>query len=424
MILSLYAIVLLTTNTIKYWEQRLNVRCIPFFCLGRHASYYTTSDSNNVDDKIQSFWNDHPFQLAHGIVRSVLTNDNVSTSGQLVQLVPNTNSDAVFSNFYDGKLLASFGSNFRTFTNNTSIHGRRKKKSFCLVLAYVGHYFCGWQRQPQNIKLPAVQEVIENAVEHAFVENGRPDIRVSGRTDSGVHALGQIARVRILAQHTVNDSYTVITANDVFNALNIAALESNYTWRCLSVVTAPDKFHPTFDTRSRSYVYALDAKAVFELMVTILSKDVQSDREASQDRMLVTFQNVLNSQLKNLVGKELDYYSLSYGKVKTESTLCCLEHAQVVIGKAVQSDNPDQSMLIFEFTGNRFLRRMVRMLVGTCMHHALLRIENMTPIDFDLNYLPNEDTVLFDLCHSRMRTRSVKVAPPYGLIFIGANLTI
>ena len=419
MISAVYAIVILTTSTIAHRQLQLKVRYSPAFCLGRHSS----RPSEPCDDTIRSFWNDRPFNFANGIVRSVLSNGN--TSRQLVHiLTANTHNDTVFSNFYDGKVLSSFYSHLETSPGGISSPRSRRKQSFCLLIAYDGRYFCGWQRQPQNVKLPSVQEVIESAIEQAFVENGRPDIRVSGRTDSGVHALGQVARVRILSRRVIDGSTTVITTNDVFNVLKGAALTSNNTWRCLSVVTVSDKFHPTFDSKSRSYVYVLDAKAVFALIISILLIDIKSNPEATQHRVLDTLKKLLNAQLNCLVGKELDYYSLSYGKVKTDSTLCCLDHANVVIGRAVHSEVADQEMFIFEFTGNRFLRRMVRMIVGTSMNHALLRLANMKSIDFDPNQLPNDDLTLVELCDARERTRSVKVAPPDGLIFLGANMTI
>lgn len=427
MIPAVCAMVLITTSSFIHWQLQLNVRSSPVFCLRkyRYAPSLSTSSSNNIEHKIRKFWNGRPFHLAHEIVQNVLSNGDVSS--QIVKLdAVNAHNVTTLSDFYDGKWLSSLNLKLETFTDNITNPRRRKKQSFCLVLAYDGQHFCGWQRQPQNMKLPSVQEVIENAVEHAFVENGRPDIRVSGRTDSGVHALGQVARVRILSHRAMNDSRTVITTNDVFHALQMAALDTNFIWRCLSVVTASDKFHPTFDSRSRSYVYVLDAKAVLDLLVTILSIDIKSDTEIQQNRILLVFQKSLNSKLKALVGKELDYYSLSYGKVKTESTICCLEHAKVVIGKSAQSESPNHGMLLFEFTGDRFLRRMVRMLVGTCMHHAFLQLSNMSCADFDLQQQVSNDAdpTLLDICNSRERTRLVKVAPAEGLIFLGANVTI
>ena len=419
-VLLLYASVLLTTSTIPHWQLHSKVPYSSVLYHGRH-----TSDRSDIDGAIQHFWNTHTFHLANGIVRKVLTNGNVTT--RLVETigVDRHHNITFFSTFYEGKVLSSIDLNLDTVSDHNVIHRRRKKQSFCLVLAYDGSRFCGWQRQPQNLKAPSVQEVIETTIERAFVENGRPDVRVSGRTDSGVHALGQIARVRILAQRRVNDSIVTVSPGDVLDVLNRAAQESNYNWRCLSVTAVSDKFHPTFDSKSRSYAYILDANAVTELIVAIQSTGAQSYTETAKHRLLVYFQHLLNSLLNCLVGKELDYYALSYGIVKTESTLCCLEHAKVIIGKAVQSQPSDQTILIFEFTGNRFLRRMVRILVGTCIYHALLRLANTTSlVHFELNHEPDNDTTMYDICTMRERTPFIKVAPPDGLIFIGANVTI
>lgn len=416
-VLTYATLLLATTSTITHRQLQSKVRCSSALTHGRH-----TSDFREIDEAIQLFWNDHPFHHANGIVQHVLTTGNV-TARLVHTIAEDTHCNQFFLKFYEGNVLSSIDLHLETFTDNIAFQRRRKKQSFCLVLAYDGYHFCGWQRQPQNLKSPSVQEVIENAIETAFVENGRPDVRVSGRTDSGVHALGQVARVRILAQRTANSSIVAVTADDVFNVLNIAAKKSNYTWRCLSVVNVSEKFHPTFDSRSRSYAYVVDAQAVLKRIFAIVSTEDESCTEASKYRVLVYFQKLMNSLLKCLIGKELDYYALSYGNVKTESTFCCLEHASVVIGKALQLHTTDQTILIFEFTGNRFLRRMVRILVGTCIYHAVRRLASTPLINIELDYEPDDDTTLFDICSLRERSHSVKVAPPSGLMFIGANLS-
>ena len=417
MIAAVYAIVLLTSRTFTHQHRPLKNSCASVLPArhGRRASSPSTSDIpvRDIEETIQTFWDDRPFHHSNALVRKVLRHDNVSN--QLIQIRETDVSS--FSHLYVRDGSSSLGATPDARCNGVvTIHKRRKKQSFCLFLAYNGHHFCGWQRQPQNVKLPSVQEVIETAIEQAFAANGRPDVRVSGRTDAGVHAMGQVARVRILAQHVVNDTMTVVAADNVRDALNIAAMGSNYTWRCLSVVTVSEKFHPTFDSRSRSYVYVLDAKAVLELICSIQPNGLKCDTEAGQNQALIQFQNILNSQLNCLVGKELDYFALSYGRVKTESTLCCLKHAKVVIGTAVEQQTNDQKMILFEFTGNRFLRRMVRMLVGTCFYHSLLRLAH--------HNTDQDDKTLFDICNLRERTSLVKVAPPDGLIFLSAELTI
>jgi tRNA pseudouridine38-40 synthase len=60
---------------------------------------------------------------------------------------------------------------------------------FALKIDYDGSPFCGWQRQAGG--LPSVQQAVEEAL--ARLEPGAPRIAAAGRTDTGVHATGQVA---------------------------------------------------------------------------------------------------------------------------------------------------------------------------------------------------------------------------------------
>lgn len=232
----------------------------------------------------------------------------------------------------------------------------RKKQSYVMELAYVGAAFSGWQRQPDR---RTVQEVVEDALEAVMGES--PNVRVAGRTDAGVHALHQIARVRAAQPAEV-----------LLQALEAA---SDDTWTCRSVRPVDDKFHPTFDAQSRSYLYLIDRKPLLGLV----------------DDPLARF----NAALRPLEGQTLDFLALSAGAVKTETTLCTLQEARAFV--------LDDSMAI-ALRGDRFLRRMVRILVATLVLGLL------------------DDSVdLQRILESRDRRLSPKAAPPDGLIFCGAS---
>jgi tRNA pseudouridine38-40 synthase len=407
-----------TCNVLQKCQQQLENRGL---CVRNYSSRLSTTKQRDVEEAIACFWKAQPFQHAKDVVRTVLIAGSASSGRQLVQMNQGRalNDTTIFSNFYSGNALYSINkaSEFTKAGNQQT----RKKQSFCLVLAYDGRHFCGWQRQPNNLSRPSVQQVIESVIEAAFVENGRPDIRVSGRTDSGVHALGQIARVRILSPMSIKGQRTAVTSDAVFDVLNVAAKASNYTWRCLSVMVVSDKFHPTFDTKTRSYIYILDAKAVLALINMATSATVVQN--CTQHRVLSHFQNLMIVQLESLVGKEFDYYSFSHGKVKTESTLCTLQHATVRLGQ-VNTSKADPLVVIFEFTGNRFLRRMIRMLVGTCIHYAVLSMATTSAVNFTTDSVLIDPSILMDICNSRDRNQQVKTAPPGGLIFLSANMTV
>jgi hypothetical protein len=150
-----------------------------------------------IERRLQCFWEGKPFHVAERVVHHVLTTAT-PTSRLLLPLCYCDNGDdnGFFSRCNSGNFsFIKIGLEEPTVRAPNT---RRKKRSFRFVLAYAGQYFCGWQRQPNNDKLPSVQEVVEGAIASAFKNNGRPDVRVAGRTDAGVSALGQVARVRVL----------------------------------------------------------------------------------------------------------------------------------------------------------------------------------------------------------------------------------
>ena len=110
-----------------------------------------------------------------------------------------------------------------------------------LTIEYDGGPFVGWQRQDNGL---SVQQVLEDAVE-AFCQE-RAVAHCAGRTDAGVHALGQVAHIEI-AKDAPPDK--------VRDALNfhlrphpIAILQAE--------VAAPD-FHARFSATGRSYLYRI-----------------------------------------------------------------------------------------------------------------------------------------------------------------------
>lgn len=110
-----------------------------------------------------------------------------------------------------------------------------------LIIEYDGGPFVGWQRQDNGL---SVQQAIEEAVE-AFCQE-RAVVHCAGRTDAGVHALGQVAHVEIAKE---------APPDKVRDALNfhlrphpIAVLQAE--------LAAPD-FHARFSATGRSYLYRI-----------------------------------------------------------------------------------------------------------------------------------------------------------------------
>src|SRR5512137_2434186 len=118
-------------------------------------------------------------------------------------------------------------------------------RNFKLVLAYDGAGFMGWQIQPG---VRTVQETLESSLEKIFDHPVR--IIASGRTDTGVHALGQVANF-----HTVSS----IPTDGLLRGLN-AVLPGDVS--VISVTDASPEFHARYMARSKSYLYVMDTKEV------------------------------------------------------------------------------------------------------------------------------------------------------------------
>ena len=109
-----------------------------------------------------------------------------------------------------------------------------------VILSYDGTNFHGFQRQSD---VRTVQDVVENALIKIGWQGSR--ILAAGRTDSGVHASGQVIAFDYKWNHSTRDLHRALNAN-----LPIDVAVS-------SVEVAEDNFHPRYDARVRHYQYRI-----------------------------------------------------------------------------------------------------------------------------------------------------------------------
>jgi len=107
-----------------------------------------------------------------------------------------------------------------------------------LTIQYDGSSYHGWQVQPQGT---TIQGLLEEVI--GEITGERPQVTGSGRTDAGVHALGQVASF---------DSGSVL-ANDVLRRALNALLPRDV--RITAVEDAPADFHPRYDAARKRYFY-------------------------------------------------------------------------------------------------------------------------------------------------------------------------
>ena len=316
--------------------------------------------------RLRLFWESQTFETTEAIIDAIIF-QNQSSDPLQVHAEPRKISSELFS-----KLFESRQDSVVACTDIESSLHQTKKRTFRLDIAYRGSDFCGWQTQPNNRCFPSVQKSLEEWLQPLCCPNSRVDIRASGRTDAGVHSLGQVCRFR---------TYKIVNATEVLDHMDACPLAKQGSLRCLQVKAVSDSFHPTFGCTKRAYAYIMDSKDIIEERV-----------------------EHLNAMLQRLEGLELDYFGVSYGRVKTETTLCTLH-----VARASVATHSNEKVICIELVSDRFLRRMARILVATALREVMDTTES------------NEDRLL-SIIQSRDRKASAKAAPPAGLIFIGASV--
>ncbi len=337
--------------------------------------------------QMRRLWEKEPHIILTSHVRHMINSqESVLNSTTITDSVFSSRFQSITPSAFDPTFQAFYEGYFPTIDNQTNAavpREQRKKTSYRLDFAYDGTQFAGWQRQA-DAKLVTVQECLEKYL-CRWTGEETVDVRVAGRTDAGVHAVGQVGRVRLrqplMHRHIPMNNMCV--------------------W---SITEVPSEFHPSFSSKSRSYVYMIDAAALDNLLIQELSEKGNSD-SIKQDALAHLVERI-NDLLRPLVGQELDYFAFSYGRVKTETTLCCLSHACARLVQKRNDELPDFAIAI-ELTGNRFLRRMVRILVATLLQNVL--------------FLQSSEVSLLDLINSRNRSQTAPPAPAAGLVFIGAD---
>jgi tRNA pseudouridine38-40 synthase len=121
---------------------------------------------------------------------------------------------------------------------------------YALLIEYNGNDLVGWQKQNEGI---SVQSILEDAAKNIF--NEEFEIQGSGRTDAGVHALGQIAHINLPKGHRLTSRHPFY----IISAFNSLLRDSNI--RVISTKPVKAEFNARFSAIKRFYKYRILCRA-------------------------------------------------------------------------------------------------------------------------------------------------------------------
>lgn len=239
-----------------------------------------------------------------------------------------------------------------------------------LLVSYDGTDYCGWQRQKAHKHAspkPSIQETLEKALSRIF--NEPIDISGSGRTDSGVHAMGQVCHFETSRTKLPGDLCWALKS---FLPASIAVKEA---------MTAPEEFHATLSATHKTYKYWVWNAERSSALLARYSYWIRNPLDL----------DYLNEQAGFLVG-EKDFKSFQSVGTEVAHTM-----REIYSAKWTRRKN---SIIQFEITGSGFLKQMVRNLVGTQLD-LCLKGRPVGQIEQILEY--------------KDRTKAGPAAPPQGL---------
>ncbi|WP_434797960.1 tRNA pseudouridine(38-40) synthase TruA [Terrisporobacter vanillatitrophus] len=231
-----------------------------------------------------------------------------------------------------------------------------------LTIQYDGTKYCGWQKQPNS-------SGIQGTIEYAIYEITKEKVNIigSGRTDAGVHALGQVANFK------TNSS---IPAARIPDALNAKLPKDISIIDCQEV---SDDFHSRYGATGKIYRYLIYNKPYRSPLYKDISYHVRYDVDIEKMR----------SEAKSLLGTH-DFKGFMSSGSSVKDTVRTIHNISI---------ENSGDLIVLEVEGNGFLYNMVRIIVGTLVDIGRGRI----------------DKSLEEIIASKDRGEAGHTAPAHGL---------
>ncbi len=236
-----------------------------------------------------------------------------------------------------------------------------------ITIEYDGKDFNGWQKQPNKLN---IQGTIEKAIERITGEE--IDLMASGRTDRGVHALGQVANFKTNSNLPI-EKFPIAINSNIKSSIRIKNAEE-----------VDEKFHSRLSCKRKTYRYVINnskyGSSIYRNLETHIpvKLNIKKMKEAA----------------KYFEG-EHDFKAFKSSGTSSKSSVRTIYKAEVI--------EKEDDRIWIELTGNGFLYNMVRIIAGTLVDVGTGKIE------------PDEIEAIIE---SKERQRAGKTLAPQGLFLV------
>lgn len=235
-----------------------------------------------------------------------------------------------------------------------------------LIIEYDGKKFGGWQKQPNKLN---IQGEIEKAI--GEITGEEIELNASGRTDAGVHSLGQTANFK--TNSTIDIAKIPVAINS----------KLKQSIRIISAEEVDERFHSRYSCIGKKYRYVINNSKYGSAIYRDLEYHMPVKLNVED----------MKKAIKYFEG-EHDFKGFKASGTSSKSSVRTIYKANV---------KEEGKRIIIELEGNGFLYNMVRIISGTI-------------VDVGLGKIKPED--IPEIIKSQDRTRAGKTLPPQGLYLV------
>ena len=238
-----------------------------------------------------------------------------------------------------------------------------------LTIEYDGKEFNGWQKQPNKLNIQGnLEKVISDLTKEKI------EIIGSGRTDAGVHALGQVANFKTNSNIPI-EKFAIAINSRIKQSIRIKKAEE-----------VDERFHSRYNCKRKTYRYIINTSETGSAIYRNLEYNIKMQLDVKKMQEAVKF----------FIG-EHDFSAFKSSGTSSKSSVRTVYNAKV---------EQDGERIIIELTGNGFLYNMVRIISGTL-------------VEVGLNKIKPED--ITKIIESKDRQNAGKTLPPCGLYLVSVE---